>query len=465
MPQTSQPLSKEYLLSQVSEIPELSIESSDNKGLVVWDDEDAKLLPVHFPEAMTVDDLVQRIHISSDIPEWYRADKKALAEYLWKACDHNAFITMNEVVVVWSQPDDAGTYMSFDFEDEQRKRLHEEYSDEYAYEIGEGVLGQLWFERNTAVVNMGEIVRTADEVATENEDLVVIDPFFSFENQVQTGFLTTVLHELRHLQMDTNIFLPEDMYPLELASENAVEEYCREAFEAHPINDGILPNIDAAPKQSIQAILDKAHDLMMYCDTGLIDNASDLSPLYTKSSCPIYRGLYLPKEWLTPGHIIEEWTGSTHWSKSESVAKRFSTSTEGEDFMLEYGEERGLNSISEILPLFEPVILVLDEPVRSLDLGVYLDVLAQNGYDTGSCFLNGENDEQEVSVIGYDFSVDHVEYKDIQCYVSVMALDRKHEEELAVKPSLADQIECAIFRAGEPHASSISPEKLPNTGR
>lgn len=280
MPQTSQPLSKEYLLSQVSEIPELSIESSDNKGLVVWDDEDAKLLPVHFPEAMTVDDLVQRIHISSDIPEWYRADKKALAEYLWKACDHNAFITMNEVVVVWSQPDDAGTYMSFDFEDEQRKRLHEEYSDEYAYEIGEGVLGQLWFERNTAVVNMGEIVRTADEVATENEDLVVIDPFFSFENQVQTGFLTTVLHELRHLQMDTNIFLPEDMYPLELASENAVEEYCREAFEAHPINDGILPNIDAAPKQSIQAILDKAHDLMMYCDTGLIDNASDLSPLY-----------------------------------------------------------------------------------------------------------------------------------------------------------------------------------------
>ena len=465
MPQTSQPLSKEYLLSQVSEIPELSIESSDNKGLVVWDDEDAKLLPVHFPEAMTVDDLVQRIHISSDIPEWYRADKKALAEYLWKACDHNAFITMNEVVVVWSQPDDAGTYMSFDFEDEQRKRLHEEYSDEYSYEIGEGVLGQLWFERNTAVVNMGEIVRTADEVATENKDLVVIDPFFSFENQVQTGFLTTVLHELRHLQMDTNIFLPEDMYPLELASENAVEEYCREAFEAHPINDGILPNIDTAPKQSIQAILDKAHDLMMYCDTGLIDNASDLSPLYTKSSCPIYRGLYLPKEWLTPGHIIEEWTGSTHWSKLESVAKRFSTSTEGEDFMLEYGEERGLNSISEILPLFEPVILVLDEPVRSLDLGVYLDVLAQNGYDTGSCFLNGENDEQEVSVIGYDFSVDHVEYKDVQCYVSVKALDRKHEEELAVKPSLADQIECAIFRAGEPHASSISPEKLPNTGR
>lgn len=465
MSQSIQSLTKEFLLSLISEISELSIESSDDKGLVVWDDEDAKLLPVHFPEAMTVDDLVQRIHISSDIPEWCRADRKALAEYLWKTCDHNAFITLEEVVVVWSQPDDAGTYMSSDFEDEQRKRLYEEYSDEYVYEIGESVLGQLWFERNTAVINMGEIVRAADEFAAQNADLLDIDPFFSFDNQVQTGFLTTVFHELRHLQMDTNIFLPEDTYPLEFASENAVEEYCREAFEAHPINEGILPNIDNAPKQSIQAILDKAYDLMMYCDTGLIDNVSDLSSLYTKSSGPIYRGLYLPKEWLTPGHIIEEWTGSTHWSKSEHVAKRFSTSTEGEDFMREYGNERGLNSISEILPLFEPVILVLDEPVRSLDLGVYLDVLAQNGYDTGDCFLNGENDEQEVSVIGYDFSVAHVEHKDGQCYVTVKALDRMHEAALAVKPSLSDQIESAAARASEPHTSSISPEKLPNTGR
>ena len=133
--------------------------------------------------------------------------------------------------------------------------------------------------------------------------------------------------------------------------------------------------------------------------------------------------------------------------------------------MREYGEERGLNSISEILPLFAPVILVLDEPVRSLDLGVYLDVLAQNGYDTGSFFLNGENDEQEVSVIGYDFSVDHVEHKDGQCYVRVRALDRDRKVEFNVKPSLADQIQSAVARTGEPRASLISSAKLPNIGR
>lgn len=277
MSQSIQSLTKEFLLSQISEISELSIESSDEKGLIVWDDEDAKLLPVHFPEAMTVDDLVQRIHISSDIPEWYRADRKTLAEYLWKTCDHNAFITLEEVVVVWSQPDDAGTYMSSDFEDEQRKRLYEEYSDEYAYEIGESVLGQLWFERNTAVINMGEIVRAADEVAAQNADLVDIDPFFSFENQVQTGFLTTVLHELRHLQMDANIFLPEDVYPLELASEESVEKYCREAFETHILSDGILPSLYDAPKQSIQVIPNRSFEEDLGVKPSLADKIADAS--------------------------------------------------------------------------------------------------------------------------------------------------------------------------------------------
>lgn len=277
MPQTPLPLTKEYLLSRVSEIQELSIESSDDKGLVVWDDEDAKLLPVHFLETMTLEDLAQRIHISSDIPEWYQADKKAFAEYLWNACDHNAFITLEEVVVVWSEPDNAETLEPYDFEDEQRKRLHEEYSDEYANEIGEGVLGQLWFERNTAVINMGEIVRAADEVAAQNADLVDIDPFFSFENQVQTGFLTTVLHELRHLQMDANIFLPEDVYPLELASEESVEKYCREAFETHVINDGILPSLYDAPKQSIQVIPNRSFEEDLGVKPSLADKIAGAS--------------------------------------------------------------------------------------------------------------------------------------------------------------------------------------------
>lgn len=199
-----------------------------------------------------------------------------------------------------------------------------------------------------------------------------------------------------------------------------------------------------ATEPSLQSIIRFAEDLIEYADSGLIDNVSDLSSLFTPCSGPIYRGLYLPKEWLSSGFVIEEWTGSTHWTRSESVAKRFSTSMDGEDFILEYGEDKGLYNLSEILPLFEPVILVQNQIIQSLDLGKYLDLLEQNGYDVGSHFLSGKNDEQEVSIVGYDFRIDSVEHKDGQCYAFVSPLERKRE---VVKDSLDSLIQSAENRS------------------
>ena len=54
-------------------------------------------------------------------------------------------------------------------------------------------------------------------------------------------FLTTILHELRHLQLDTNILLSEDDYPLSLGSEEAVEAYCRAAFESSDVCPEVFP--------------------------------------------------------------------------------------------------------------------------------------------------------------------------------------------------------------------------------
>ena len=43
--------------------------------------------------------------------------------------------------------------------------------------------------------------------------------------------------------MDTNPFLPEDTYPIEESSEDAVEAYCRDVFEGNLILDNIFPNL------------------------------------------------------------------------------------------------------------------------------------------------------------------------------------------------------------------------------
>lgn len=248
-------LTKEYLVASITEESSVHIEALDEFGMVLWDDEDAKFLPIHFTEKLNPDILSDMIHISKDIPQAYQIDKSALAHYLWDVCDKNAFITLNELVVIWSEADDLNhPERCGEFKDSESTRMYNEYSDEYAYEIGADVLGQLWFERNIAVINMGEIVRIAEKVAKENNDLE--DFYFSFENQFQTAFLTTVLHELRHLQMETNIFLPEIDYPLNLASEDAVESYCRDTFESHGIDTNIFQGLYDKP--SLGSIISSA---------------------------------------------------------------------------------------------------------------------------------------------------------------------------------------------------------------
>ena len=47
-----------------------------------------------------------------------------------------------------------------------------------------------------------------------DENLDLADPWFSAENQYRTGVLQTAIHELRHLQMDTNPFLQKILIPL-----------------------------------------------------------------------------------------------------------------------------------------------------------------------------------------------------------------------------------------------------------
>lgn len=237
----TQPLSKSYILAAINDIDSVEIETMDENGVSIWDNEDCKTINFRFLETMDAEALSELIFVSKDIPIEFQIDKKVLAEYLWNSCDKNAFITLDKLIVIWSEPDNKDTLEPSDFVDEQLTKLYEEYNDEYAFEIGQDVLGQLWFERNIAVVNMGEIVRAAREVERENSDLG--DSWFSFENQLETGFLTTIIHELRHLQMDTNFLLPEDVYPLNWASEEAVEEYCRVVFEENVVPVDLFSNL------------------------------------------------------------------------------------------------------------------------------------------------------------------------------------------------------------------------------
>lgn len=43
--------------------------------------------------------------------------------------------------------------------------------------------------------------------------------------------------------MDTNPFLPEDIYPVAESTEEAVEAYCQAVFENNSVLENVFPNL------------------------------------------------------------------------------------------------------------------------------------------------------------------------------------------------------------------------------
>ena len=83
-------------------------------------------------------------------------------------------------------------------------------------------IGQLWNHANCAIVYLDNVKKVAAETVHEN-----LGAWKSFHMCTWE----TIFHELRHLMMDCNPFLPEQDYPVHLASEEAVEAFCEEEYE------------------------------------------------------------------------------------------------------------------------------------------------------------------------------------------------------------------------------------------
>jgi len=93
------------------------------------------------------------------------------------------------------------------------------------YELDDFVgdfVGKTWFMHQTAFIFEGTIHKIAleegDEIITHGDNYLC-------------GIATTAIHEVRHLMLDCNFILPEDKYPVELSSEENVEEFCRSRWD------------------------------------------------------------------------------------------------------------------------------------------------------------------------------------------------------------------------------------------
>lgn len=92
----------------------------------------------------------------------------------------------------------------------------------YGWESLDNCVGRTLNAHKIAVVNHQEIAEQAKLLA---------DEIFTEDEEYATGIIQTVIHEVRHLMIDTNPFLSIDTKE---ESEESVEEFCRIKYDDLP---------------------------------------------------------------------------------------------------------------------------------------------------------------------------------------------------------------------------------------
>ena len=100
-------------------------------------------------------------------------------------------------------------------------RNSDDVNEWYQYCEQENVVGRMFRTHQIVFINEAEIAKLAKTLG---------DEIISEEEEYETGIITTLIHEIRHLMLDTNPFLPEDEFPVSEASEDAVEAFCRQRY-------------------------------------------------------------------------------------------------------------------------------------------------------------------------------------------------------------------------------------------
>ena len=199
----------------ISDIEDITIEEDTDTYIVIWDEGGniEKQIKFRFEEKFSEDILKSLIYISPKLTEFI--DINIITSYIF-SLDKNLFTTLEHLCFMWDEED-------YDW-------LFDETGDEYAkFIMDDEVVGRMWNERNICIIDVKNIFKTTYKMMSEDEDSFLGRQYF-FED-INNGIMMTAIHELRHLMLDTNIILPEDIYPLELSSEDAVEGFCRDAWD------------------------------------------------------------------------------------------------------------------------------------------------------------------------------------------------------------------------------------------
>ncbi|MCU7667555.1 hypothetical protein [Bacillus thuringiensis] len=127
-----------------------------------------------------------------------------------------------------------------------------------------------------------------------------------------------------------------------------------------------------------------------------------LVSLKSPLECVLYRGMNFPIHLLEKGEKLEEWHGSSHWSKELKVAHNFAyDGYVNEDYVNEIGENKTLlqqYKVNDACDLFTEVVFRLKENKQAINVD---KLVIEWG-------LANWAHEKEVTFIGTDFLITNI---------------------------------------------------------
>lgn len=170
-----------------------------------------------FEEACTDEHMRSLIHIGSGA-----ANNKLTANYviavLKKAFGDDYFdaiCTLSGIIIVSNEDE---------FKQMLKESIHtsDEADEWYDWEENQEYVGRMFTAHQIVFINENAVAKGAKELSFDK---------YEERKEYEIGMLVTLIHEMRHLMLDTNPFLPEDEFPEELREEDAVENFARQAYE------------------------------------------------------------------------------------------------------------------------------------------------------------------------------------------------------------------------------------------
>lgn len=188
---------------------------------------------IYFPENDTLEKFKERLIYDEKVKNY--VDPDAVMEFIYNCIDANALSSVQHIALLYDEPilDENGEVEGWE-ETTGRQELMDKASDgcdEYAMEVGIEALGINWVERSAVIINIGEIVRSSEEIAEE----IYGDKHICFQNIFREGLISTICHEFRHSVYDINETVYKDgsdpRYPATGGKEENVEEYGNREME------------------------------------------------------------------------------------------------------------------------------------------------------------------------------------------------------------------------------------------